>query len=72
MIPIPAPKVPIACQRIHVAPSQFARDVLELIEQDYRNARTPRASQAEVTPLALTAAQIDEQLERFEIWSAMT
>ncbi|HET6249954.1 MAG TPA: hypothetical protein VFE47_19850 [Tepidisphaeraceae bacterium] len=61
-IPIPEPRRPIARQTIGFS------EVADLIVFDYRNARRPHAAAVEVEPLKLSAAQIDEQLARYEQW----
>lgn len=68
VIPIPEPRRPIAAAFIRPPGKNFDIDVAELIELDYRNARYPKTSEADVTPLSLTAIQIDEQIARFEKW----
>ncbi|HET6249955.1 MAG TPA: hypothetical protein VFE47_19855 [Tepidisphaeraceae bacterium] len=61
-IPIPEPRRPIARETIGFS------EVADLIVFDYRNARRPHAAPLEVEPLKLSAAQIDEQLARYEQW----
>jgi hypothetical protein len=68
VIPIPEPRRPIAAAFIRPPGKNFDIDVAEVIEIDYRNARYPKTSEADVTPLTLTEIQIGEQIARFEKW----
>lgn len=43
--------------------------ISHFVEEDYRNARYPKATEAEVVPLSLTLSSIDQQLAACEEWA---
>lgn len=50
-------------------PPQMKVPISHWVEEDYRNARYPKASPADVQPLRLTESAIDQQLKACEEWN---